>query len=396
MLATVLGLQVYFYTKDDFALGLIGLAEVIPFFMAALFGGVMADNLDRKSIIVTMTSIYGVCVLLLLLLNLQFTQLFQLQTAFYSWGIGYMYAVIFITGIVRGFLAPAQSAFMPQIIDKSLYGQAAIWNSMMWHLSAILGPAVGALLYAKTGAVPTYTLMSVFALIGILFYIAIPKQIHPKTLQKADEGEGIFQKIGEGLHFVFRQPIMLSATALDMFAVLFGGAVVMLPSFADRVLHVGEEGVGILRAAPAVGALLMAGLMTYRSPLRQAGRNLLLSVAGFGLMIILFALSTNFYLSIVALTLMGAFDNISVVVRSTILQLYTPDDMRGRVSAVNSMFISTSNELGAFESGLAARLLGLVPSVVFGGSITILVVAATYYLAPVMRTLNLERELKKK
>lgn len=386
MLGTIVGWQVYEYTHDDFSLGLIGLAEVIPFLATALFGGLVADILDRKTIISMSAAVYTFCALCLLILSWQFSYLFT------TIGVLPIYAIIFVTGIARGFLAPAQNAFMAQLVPRELYAQSSVWNSVIWHISAIGGPAIGGILYAWKGANLTYLVVIIFAAIGFLLFTSVPKQ--PKPPQ-ASKDEPIFDRLSIGLKFVFGQPIMLGALALDMFAVLFGGAVAMLPSFADRVLHVGAEGLGALRAAPAIGALIMAGVMTVRPPLGKAGRNLLISVLGFGITTIAFALSENFYLSLILLALTGAFDNVSVVIRSTILQLYTPDDMRGRVSAVNSIFISTSNELGAFESGLAARFLRLVPSVIFGGCMTILVALATAKLAPSLRDLNLREELKK-
>jgi MFS family permease len=386
MLATVVGWQVYTYTKDEFSLGLIGLAEVIPFLLTALFGGLVADVLDRKTIISFSAAVYTFCAICLLVLSWKFAYLFQ------TIGVLPIYAIIFVTGIARGFLAPAQNAFLAQLVPRELYAQSAVWNSVIWHISAIGGPAIGGLLYAWKGVEITYLLVVVFALIGFILFMSVPKQPMPEQI-KSDEN--IFQRLSIGLKFVFGQPIMLGALALDMLAVLFGGAVAMLPVFADKILHVDALGLGILRAAPAAGALLMAAIMTSRPPLSRAGRNLFIAVMGFGVCTICFALSTNVYLSVFLLALTGAFDNVSVVIRSTIMQLYTPDDMRGRVSAVNSIFISTSNELGAFESGTAARFFTLVPSVWIGGCITVVVALVTAKLAPQLRNLNLRKELDK-
>ncbi|MBX7242408.1 MAG: MFS transporter [Bacteroidia bacterium] len=387
MQATVVGWQIYEYTKDDFALGLIGLAEVVPFLISAIFGGNIADIINRKKIIGLSASVYSLCALLLVLLSFGFQyQYVAIQTL-------PIYAVIFLTGIARGFLAPAQTAFLAQLVPRELYAQSATWNSVIWHISAIGGPAIGGLLYGFIGVGFTYTVVLTLSVIGVFLFVSVPKQ--PMPLYEKGK-EGLKERLTVGLRFVFSQQVMLGALAIDMFAVLFGGAVALLPSFADRVLHVGALGLGVLRAAPAAGALIMAAIMTWRPPLSNAGRNMLIAVAGFGVSTILFAISENFWVSLVMLALTGMFDNVSVVIRSTILQLYTPDEMRGRVSAVNSIFISTSNELGAFESGLAARLMGLIPSVIFGGGMTLLITAFSAKVFPELRNLNLHNKLNEK
>lgn len=387
MQATIVGWQIYQYTHDDFSLGLIGLAEVIPFLISAIFGGNLADIIDRKKIIGISAAVYALCALMLVLLTFGFE--YQHLTI----SVIPIYAVIFLTGIARGFLAPAQTAFMAQLVPRKLYAQSATWNSVIWHISAIGGPAAGGILYGFAGIGLTYILVLGLSIFGVFLFVSIPKQ--PMPLYESGK-ESLKERLSVGLKFVFGQPVMLGALAIDMFAVLFGGAVALLPSFADRVLHVGPEGLGALRAAPAAGALVMAGIMAYRPPLTYAGRNLLVAVAGFGVSTILFAISENFYFSLIMLALTGMFDNVSVVIRSTILQLYTPDEMRGRVSAVNSIFISTSNELGAFESGLASKILTLIPSVIFGGGMTLLVTAIAAKFSPELRTLNLQKKLMEK
>lgn len=383
MMGTIVGWQVYEYTHDSLALGFIGLAEVIPFVFVALYGGHIADIINRKLIIIASVCLYILCAITLFIMSWQFSYLFT------TIGVMPIYLIIFVTGLARGFLAPAQSAFMAQLVPRDLYANSATWNSIVWHTSAIGGPAIGGLLYGVGKAPLTYGLVVALSLTGLLLFGLVPQQPMPERVV----GESVWERIRVGLQFVFNHQIVLGALALDMFAVLFGGAVAVLPIFAEEVLHEGAMGLGLLRAAPAAGALVMAGVMAYHPPLKNAGRNLLLSIAGFGLCTIGFALSPNFYLSLLLLVGIGMFDNVSVVLRSTIFQLYTPEDMRGRVSSVNSIFISSSNELGAFESGVAAKLMGLVPSVIFGGGMTLAVVAVTARIAPLLRRLDLRKEM---
>lgn len=385
MQGTIVAWQVYEYTKDSFALGAIGLAEVIPFVLVAIFGGHIADIISRKKIIAFSASLYVLCAVALWVLSSYLTQILDTK------GVLPIFIIIFITGIARGFLAPAQSAFMAQLIPKDQYANSATINSVVWHTSAIGGPVLGAWLYAFGHASLTYLVVAILGFIGLALYMIVPSQAIPDRIM----GETLTTRLSAGLKFVFGHQIMLGAMALDMFAVLFGGAVALLPIFAEDVLHTGVKGLGLLRMAPAVGALLAAIFMIFRPPLTHAGRNLLICVAAFGVCTIGFALSENFMLSFILLALTGLFDNVSVVIRTTILQLYTPDDMRGRVSAVNSIFISSSNEFGAFESGTMAKIMGLVPSVIFGGGMTILVVLVTTKIAPILRSLNLHKDMNK-
>jgi MFS family permease len=263
---------------------------------------------------------------------------------------------------------------------------------MSWHLSSIGGPAIGGLLYGFTkGPWTSYAIVTALALVGLGFLFTIESRHVEKKNEPNTEGvkkEGFFDSVGVGMDFVFKNEIILGSLALDMFAVLFGGAVVLLPAFAKDVLQLGPEGLGIMRAAPAVGALLMAVILV-NFPLKgNAGKILLFAVAGFGVCTILFAMSTNFWFSLLMLAGTGFFDNVSMVIRGTVIQLFTPNEMRGRVSAVNSLFIGSSNELGAFESGVAAKFMGLVPSVIFGGMMTLLVVGITWVKAPKLKDLD--------
>ncbi len=385
MQGTIVAWQVYEYTKDSLALGGIGLAEVIPFVLVAIFGGHIADIISRKKIILSSVSLYLLCAVALWILSTYLKDILQ------NVGVLPIFVIIFVTGIARGFLAPAQSAFMAQLVPKEDYGSSATMNSVVWHASAVGGPVLGAWLYAYGDASLTYLIVGILGLLGLLFFAIVPAQAIP--IQQVT-GESLSTRLSAGLKFVFSNQIMLGAMAMDMFAVLFGGAVALLPIFAEDILHTGVKGLGLLRMAPAIGALIAAAFMIFRPPLTNAGRNLLICVGAFGLCTIGFALSHNFVLSFILLALTGMFDNVSVVIRTTILQLYTPDEMRGRVGAVNSIFISSSNELGAFESGAMAKLMGLVPSVIFGGGMTVLVVLVAAKIAPLLRDLDLYKAMK--
>ena len=380
MLGTVIFYQVYELTQDNFKVGLIGLVEFIPFVIVTFFSGYLADILDRKKIIATSIFTYVFCVLFLLLLSTKLSFLFA------TFGISLIYAVNFVIGAIRGFLSPALSAFAAQLVPEELYPYSSNWLTITWHIGSVGGPAVGGLLYGWAGIGTAYVTIMILVLLSFLVFLTVPKQ----KMTERNRKEPILTSLSVGLKFVFNNQILLGALALDMFAVLFGGAVAMLPGFADKILNQGPEGLGFLRAAPAVGAIIMGIYLTQNPPMHNAGRKLLWSVLGFGLATILFAFSTNFYLSLFALALTGLFDDVSMVIRGTIVQLYTPNEMRGRVSAVNGIFIGSSNELGAFESGVASRFMGLVPSVAFGGCMTILVVALTAKFATKLRDLSIE------
>jgi MFS family permease len=377
--AVVVGWQVYAITADSFSLGLIGLAEAIPAIAVSLYAGHLADVSNRKYIMVVMLSLLLVCSAGLWLLAWQAAFLSKFQLLF---GI---YSLIFLTGIARGFLSPTSSAFMGQLVDKSIYKNAVTWSSNIWQSAFVVGAGVAGLLYANIGLENTYLLQTLLMAIGLGCLLCIGS----KPVSAYKSGEKIQTRIGEGLKFVFGNQLLISALSLDLFAVLFGGAVALLPVFAKDILQVGAEGLGILRAMPAVGAVCMAVWLAYMPIGKNAGNLLLWCVAGFGLATIGFALSTNFGLSLLCLFLTGAFDSVSVVIRSTLVQTLTPDNMKGRVSAVNSIFIGSSNEIGAFESGLAAKLMGTVPSVVFGGCMTLLVVGVVAAFARKLRQLDL-------
>lgn len=377
VMGIVVGWHIYELTHDTLALGLIGLAEVIPYFCCALFAGYAVDHHSRR--------LFGVFACLMLFLNT-----LTLAAVSAGWLGGnpslWIYCSIAFTGVARAFIGPSYNAMFALILPREQYARASGIGSSVFQFGLVAGPALGGILVAWAGKTAAYGFAAGLCLCAAVALLLLRIKEPPPA-----ESTPIFTSIGEGLRFVFGSQIILGAQSLDMFAVLFGGAVSMLPAFIHDVFHYGPEGLGILRAAPAIGAVL-TGLFLARHPLNQnAGRWLLGAVAGFGLSIICFALSTNFWVAGLMLVLSGVCDGVSVVMRSTILQLSTPDAMRGRVSAINGIFIGSSNELGAFESGIAARLMGLVPSVIFGGVMTLAVVAATAKLAPKLRRLHLHQ-----
>lgn len=380
MQSVIVGWQVYDITHDVFSLGLIGLSEAIPFLAMALFAGHVADLVNRKTIISIAATVYVLAAIVLLYMS------YVMPSLYLTSGVLPLYIVIAVTGLARAFFYPAQSAYMAQIVPRSLYANSSTWNSTIWHIAAVSGPAVGGLVYGFAGIHAAFICVVFFSALSLSFFYT-SKSV-PLPLRQVKEK--IFTSLSTGLKFVFGHQVLLGALALDMFAVLFGGAVALLPVFASEVLHTGPQGLGFLRAAPALGAVLMAMILAYHPPIHRSGIKLLWAVGGFGACIIFFALSGNFFLSLGLLALSGMFDNVSVIIRGTILQMYTPDEMRGRVASVNSLFVGSSNELGSFESGLAARLMGLIPSVVFGGGMTVLIVLVTAGFAPKLRKMEIK------
>lgn len=373
----------YEHTRDPWTLGLMGLIEAIPIILVSLFGGHYADKLNRRNIILA-------CIGALMAGSVFLTWFaYDKTTHLQMLGVWPLFGVIFLIGIARGFLAPAVNAFAAQLVPKEIFANAATWNSSVWQLGAVAGPAAGGLFYAWFGPDVTAFISFLMMLSAAMFYLLIK----PKPFTPSNTDESIWQSLTTGIRFVMKNQVIVSAITLDMFAVLFGGAVAMLPVFADQVLHTGPDGLGYLRAAPALGAVIMAIILAYYPPVKNSGKLLLINVALFGVCMIAFALSKNFYLSFSLLLLSGMFDNVSVVIRHTIIQAFTPNEMRGRVSSVNSIFIGASNEIGAFESGLAARLMGLIPSVIFGGMMTLAVVAGAVRFAPSLRKLQLKNVL---
>ena len=380
IVAVTVGWHVYELTRDPLSLGLIGLAEVIPFFCVAPFAGYLVDHLPRRKL--GMAACAGLAVTAALLASLA-----KLQSSNQPplWPI---YAAIALGGCVRAFLGPVYNALFARVLKREQFARGASIGSVVFQIGLVVGPAIGGVLVGWAGKHVAYGTASAFGAVAILALARLQVTEPAPVLQRGP----IFASIREGLRFVFGNQIMLGAMALDMFAVLFGGAISLAPAFIKEILHYGPQGLGILRGAPALGAVA-AGLYLARRPLQaHAGRIMLLAVAGFGLCMVGFGLSKHFWLSAFILLLSGVCDGVSVVIRSTILQLVTPDDMRGRVSSINGIFIGSSNELGAFYAGSMARLLGLVTSVVMGGFVTLGVVAATARLAPKLRRLDL-REL---
>ena len=375
--AVVVAWQIYDLTHDPLSLGLIGLAEAVPFIGVALFAGHVADRVSRVRIsLVALAALFGCSVALL-----GFTLAPGIITPGRVWPI---YVVIFLSGIARSFLQPARSALGAELVPRELYPNAVTWRSSTWQFATVVGPAVGGLVYGFGSASAAYAVDAIIMAISVLALSAMrhsPPAVTPSS-------ESFIESLSTGIRFVRGQPIVLGALSLDLFSVLFGGAVALLPIFAAEILHVGPQGLGVLRAAPAIGAVTMSVLLAHLPPMRQAGRTLLYGVAIFGLCMIGFGLSRNFLLSIALLAASGMADTVSVVIRSTLLQVLTPSHLLGRVSAVNAIFIGSSNEIGAFESGTAARLIGTVPSVVLGGIATLAVVAITAAKVPSLRRLG--------
>jgi MFS family permease len=376
----VLQWQVVQLTNDPLSIAWLGLAEAIPAVGLALYGGYIADRNDRRKILIIVMTLQFLTSAVLMYISTDYEKHPQYTSAFP------FYAIMFVVGLLRGFYSPAQMPLMTQIVPREAYANSSAWNSTFWHIAVVVGSACGGLLLGLLGLFTTYIIVIGISLIALVQII----RISPQPLQHVLREEGMFASIQQGLRFVFSKQEIFGAMLLDLIAVLFGGAIAMLPFFAKDILHVGVTGFGLLRAAPFVGSVAMALYMTKHPPLKNSGKKLLFCVASYSVCMILFALSKNFYLSMFILALSGTFDNVSVVIRSTILQLFTPDEMRGRVSSVSTMFISSSNEIGAFESGTAAKLLGLIPSVIIGGGIALSSVGITAFAMPKLRKLSLK------
>lgn len=378
--------EVYSLTKDPLSLGIIGLMEIIPAVSMALFAGHIVDQSEKKKLLVKCILGFSVVSLGLFLITIpEITKDLSLNTILYS-----VYGLVFLGGLVRSFLGPTIFSLLSLIVPKKVYPNAATWSSSTWQLASMFGPAVAGLSISIIGV--HWSLCLVFAC-SLLALVTLSK-IERKPILNPKIGEPIFKSLKEGLNFVFTNKTILGAISLDMIAVLFGGAVALLPIFAQDILKVGSEGFGVLRAAPALGSFLMMILSAYISLNKKAGIKLLGAIFMFGVCIIVFGVSEIFWISVVAMFLSGVFDGVSVVIRNTILQLHTPDHMRGRVSSVNSIFVGSSNELGAFESGLTAKLMGVVNAVVFGGIMTLLTVTFTSFALPSFRKLDLEKDVE--
>lgn len=377
--------QVYSLTKDPLSLGIIGLMEIIPAFSMALFAGHIVDQSEKRNLLLKCIGLFS-----LISFGLFFLTSSSVEMAWSSTAILYtIYAFVFMGGLLRAFFGPTIFSLVALIVPKKIYPNAATWNSSTWQMASVLGPAFAGLAINWIGV--HWSLCIVFGLVVLSFVLLFG--ISRKPIMNPKIGEPIMQSLKEGVRFVFKTKAILGALSLDMIAVLFGGAVALLPVFAQDILKVGPEGFGLLRAAPAVGAFLTMLVTAYIPISKNAGLKLLTAIFGFGVCIIVFGLSSIFWISIVALFFSGVTDGVSMVIRQTILQLKTPDHMRGRVSSVNSMFVGSSNELGAFESGVTAKLMGTVTAVVFGGTMTLITVITTGIVSPTFRKLDLEKEL---
>jgi MFS family permease len=378
--------QVYSMTKDPLSLGIIGLMEVIPAVGMALFAGHIVDQKEKRNLLIKCILGFSVISLGLFLLSWPGLES-EWDTKSILYGI---YALVFLGGLVRAFLGPTIFSLIALLVPKKIYPNAATWSSSTWQMASVLGPALAGFSISIIGVHWSMCVIVGFSVMALLLLFQIDKKpiLNPKI------GEPVFESLKEGLNFVFKTKAVFGALTLDMIAVLFGGAVALLPIFAQDILQVGSEGFGVLRAAPAVGAAITM-LGATRFPLhKKAGKKLLWAVAAFGVCIIVFGLSTYFWLSVIALFLSGAVDGVSMIIRQTILQLKTPDNMRGRVASVNSMFVGSSNELGAFESGVTAKLMGTITAVVFGGTMTLLTVGITAFVSPTFRRLDLTKDVE--
>lgn len=380
MQATLISWEVFAITKDPFSIGLIGLVEFIPAVIMAIYSGYIIDKSDKKKLL--HLSLAG---------NLLLTILFAYITSEHALAIFNksavlicIYVIAFLTGIARAFSGPTSFALVSMLVPKQKLPNATSWHSSSWQIAAVSGPAVGGLLYGEKGITFAFIIM----IIMLSFAVLVLFFIKPKPPVAILKKEPMLKSIQEGFRFVWHSKEILGVLSLDLFAVFFGGATALLPYFSDQILKTGPEGLGILRSAPGIGAIMVMLIINFIPMKKQQGKIMLLCVGGFGLMMIVFGLSTLFWISFAALLISGILDGISVIVRSTVLQLKTPDAMKGRVSSLNSIFIISSNELGAFESGFASRLMGVVPAVVFGGMMTIGVVTYNWIKNPTIKKLS--------
>ena len=376
---------VYSMTKNPLSLGIIGLMEVIPAIAMALFAGHIVDQNEKKGMLFKCILAFSAISFGMFLLTWpRITSGLSINKILYG-----IYFLVFLGGLVRAFLGPTIFSLLSLIVPKKVYPNAATWSSSVWQTAAVVGPALAGFSITWIGIHWSMAFVVVCSLLSLI----VLTQIETKPILNPKIGEPIMESLKEGVKFVYYNKTILGALSLDMVAVLFGGAVALLPIFAQDILKVGPEGFGFLRAAPAVGSLLTMFISAHVPLYKNAGIKLLGAIFAFGICIIIFGISTVFWISVLALFLSGVADGISVVIRQTILQLKTPDAMRGRVAAVNSIFVGSSNELGAFESGLTAKLMGTVTAVVFGGSMTLLVVIFTGIKLPGFRTLDLQKDL---
>lgn len=381
--AVIVGWQIYTLTNSALMLGLIGLTEAIPAIIGSLFSGYIVDRTAPHKVFLVCLGVLSLNMFYLLIAGGGFFDVSNDMT------VTLLFVGIFVSGMARSFMMPSYFSIMPQIIEKKDYSGATAWTNAGFQMSAIGGPILAGLVYGFHGVGAAWILPVSFVSLGFLCLLSMKNL---RVYEKMEQVGNAFQNIIEGWKFIIHHRMLLTVMAVDMLAVLFGGAVAMLPAYADQILHVGPEGLGVLRTAPGIGAIFTALYFAVR-PMKTFPLNRMLwAVAGFGLCMIGFGISTSFYISLFCLALSGFFDTISVIIRGTLKQILTPDHMRGRVSAISSMFIISSNEIGAFESGIAARAMGLVPSVIFGGIMTLAVVGATYFVTPNLRKKIIDEE----
>ncbi|WP_421945281.1 MFS transporter [Pedobacter sp.] len=379
MQAVVIAYHIYDLTHDPLKLGLVGLCEVIPAICIALYGGYIADKSEKRGLLIKIFSGVWFVSVLMLIITSKYLHLKEDVIVLI------MYGLVFCIGIARGFFGPATFSLMSKIVPRELYPNASTWSTSSFQLATVIGPSLGGLVNWLWGITAAYCVIVGFVSVALICILTFKK--HEATYLPT---QNIFNSLKEGIQFVFKTKMMVWAMSLDLFSVFFGGAVALLPIFAKDVFHLGSFGLGMMRGAASLGAVITMLAMTRFSPMGKPWRNLLIAVTGFGLSIICYGLSRNFYLTLFFLFLEGSFDSVSVLIRQTIMQLLTPDEMRGRVSAVNSMFIGSSNEIGEFESGLTAKYMRLVPAVVFGGSMTIAIAFVTWLKTKPLTKLSLQ------
>lgn len=384
MTPVLLGWKLYEVTGSKLSLGILGLSEVIPAVLLALPAGVWVDKSNKHRLITICMAGYFLLMAALLVVtsnwfSVEITTLGKSTARTLTETL--IYGLVFFTGVIRAFSSPAINAFLAQLVPQEQLVKAISVNSMTWLIAAVTGPAAAGLLLGYTSITISFSITCIAILVGLILF----QLIKPKPISWNAGKTKTWDGVKEGLHFVIKQKALLSAISLDMFAVLFGGAVALLPVFAKDILHTGPQGLGWLMSATYLGNFVAIAWLTSRPLKNKQGKTLLYMVAGFGLCILVFAISKNFWLSFAALFISGLFDGVSVIIRGTIVQLFVPDEMRGRVAAVNSIFVNSSNELGQFESGVAASIMGTVPSVIFGGSMTLLITIYTWFKAPSLR-----------
>lgn len=378
--------QVYSITKDPWSLGLIGAFEFVPAFAMALFAGHIVDQKEKRNLFALCIGLFSFISLgLYVLTHPHLLSHWNENSILFA-----IYAFVFFGGFLRSFFGPTIFSLIALIVPKKLYPNAATWSSSTWQIASVLGPAFAGFTIYKLGVNLSLCIVFILVIFSFLMVFLIKK----KPIMNQKKNETVGKSLKEGISFVFKTKAILGAITLDMISVLFGGAIALLPVFAQDILEVGSKGFGVLRAAPAVGAFLTMLITAYIPVSKNAGIKLLAAIFGFGLCIIVFGLSEIFWLSLLALFFSGVTDGVSMVIRQTILQLKTPDHMRGRVASVNSMFVGSSNELGALESGITAKLMGTVSAVVFGGVMTLLTVVTTGIFNPTLRKLDLTKDFE--